>query len=189
MIKKISAVASLVAMSALFSAAHASSLYAKVGAGVSLDASAKVGTTELALDDGHTYSGAVGAKVGKYLRLEAEVGRVSNDTSLGFINAQVHGLYYNGSAYADLFTVGKVTPFVGGGYGYMTGEVRALTLKQALNGGAWHADAGVALQVSDAVTVEASVRRMEADLSTSATGGTKIDYTSTVVGGALRVKL
>lgn len=152
--------AAALAMAAACTDANAGEWYGAARVGVS-----EIDVAGAGFDEGLTYGAGLGTSV-SFLRLEANVDRLSGELDLGGFSIDADGLVYSATAYVDLPVGDNASVFAGAGLDYVDGEASFFGATIDANGDGWHWAAGGAYRLNDRVIVEAQVREINADLST-----------------------
>lgn len=145
-----------------------------VGANVGF--SAETSVEGVSLTDEPTYGAALGYDFGT-LRLQGGVQRLSGDFGAGLVDGDATD--WNAGVYIDV-PVGNGGVYGGAGVDYMTASANIFGTSIDGEGTGWHLGAGAYYPISSNVTLEAGVRRIEAELDFSGTDVSLETWTSTL---------
>ena len=122
--------------------------------------------TDEELEDTFFIEGGLGCKVWSNFRIDGIVGyRGESDMSefFGGLDGNVSTFYGFLNAYYDIFTWGRLTPYVGAGIGFAHHSINDITLPATVDEGshtsfAWNAQAGVAVAVTHNLSLDFGYR-------------------------------
>lgn len=149
----------LIAICAFFaipSMASAAPMYVKIEAG----STANTEVEGIALSDDLAYGAALGADFGP-VRVEAGVSHFGADI---LSIATASALNYRATAFVDFGVTDRSAFYAGAGLDYITAEANLLTYSVDGEGDGWHYVVGYSWALNDAITLDANVRHVEADL-------------------------
>ncbi len=133
--------------------------------------------TDEELDDTWFIEGGLGCRVWESVRIDGTIGYrdgAGMEEAFGGLDAELSSIYGFVNLYWDIFTWGRVTPYVGGGVGFAHHEVDDVNLPAGLTDGentdfAWNVQAGIAVDLTHNVALDIGYRY--ADLGDAETGG------------------
>lgn len=118
------------------------------------------------LDDTYFIEGGLGCSVWHNFRVDGVLGyRDGADMSEAFngLDGDVSTFYGFLNVYYDIFTWGRLTPYIGGGIGFAHHSINNISLPTNVSEGddtdfAWNAQAGVELAVTETVSLDVGYR-------------------------------
>lgn len=118
------------------------------------------------LDDTYFIEGGVGCNVWHNFRVDAVLGyRAGADMSEAFngLDGDVSTFYGFLNAYYDIFTWGRLTPYVGGGIGFANHHINDISLPATVSEGestefAWNIQGGVEVAMTENLSLDVGYR-------------------------------
>jgi opacity protein-like surface antigen len=148
------------------------------------------------LDDTWFIEGGVGCRVWDSIRVDATLGYRDDagmEEAFGGLDADLSTFYGFANIYYDVFTWGRVTPYLGGGIGFARHEVDNVNLPAGLSSGkntefAWNLQAGVAVDLTYNLALDVGYRYADFGDARTGGGGTTM-YVDDIVSHDVRVGL
>jgi opacity protein-like surface antigen len=132
------------------------------------------------LEDTWFIEGGAGCRIWDSLRVDATIGYRDNaNMSEGFggLDADLNTLFGFANIYWDIFTWGRVTPYVGGGIGFAHHSVESVVLPAGISDGtytdfAWNVQAGLAIDLTYNLSLDIGYRYSDLGQARSGSGPT-----------------
>ncbi len=151
--------------------------------------------TDEELDDTWFIEGGVGCYVFESFRIDATLGYrhdADMEEAFGGLDADLSTVFGFVNGYYDIFTWGRVTPYVGGGVGFAHHDIDNVNLPAGISGGsntdfAWNLQAGVAVDITYNLALDVGYRY--ADFGRAETGGTPGMFVDDITSHDIRIGL